>query len=235
MGARLEAPAPSGLHKTMPNGNMRPGKKGKPMKLIFTKFDAGHHGHVPAPVEVSDVDRAFPVFRAVSCALHQTESIEAAVVDRRGVIMARFVATDDENAGVGYPEPGDMVCSECGAFWALCGCEDGGFVPMEPGAVETRDPEMILKMNAEMGILLLERAAKKTLEQVGYRIITADGRGVMMGGPYEIITADGKVKYAGTGRLARFTLEDARRFVDRDAGEKIVKSNGIFRDHREVF
>lgn len=121
------------------------------MKLIFTKFDAGHHGHKPEPIEpieANDVDHAFRIFSAVACALTTGEKIAAKVEGGQGDIIARYVATDDESASVDYPEVGDMVCSECGAFWSLCDCEDGGFIPMEPDALEDRGPEKIEGMNA---------------------------------------------------------------------------------------
>ncbi len=120
------------------------------MKLEFTHFDAGHHGHKPEPIEANDVDHAFRIFSAVACALCQTEKIRAKVEDAHGGVVARFLANDDEWPSTDYPEVGDMVCSECASFWSLCDCDDGGFVPATEEHVdrENRDPEMIEAMNA---------------------------------------------------------------------------------------
>ncbi len=118
------------------------------MKLEFTEWNAGHHGRKPDALEANDVDHAFKIFSAVACALNQGHSIRAKVEDGQGDVMARFVATDDEDAGADFPEVGDMVCSECGAFWSLCDCSEGGFVPMAAEALEDRDEGDIVDMNA---------------------------------------------------------------------------------------
>jgi hypothetical protein len=120
------------------------------MKLEFTEWSTGHHGHVPEPVEANDIDHAFKIFSAVACALCQGEKVRAKVENGQGEVVARFEAVDDESPSTDYPEPGDLVCSECGAFWFLmdCGCEGAGFVPMEADAVEDLDEEMIDRMNA---------------------------------------------------------------------------------------
>lgn len=41
------------------------------------------------------------------------------------------------------------------------------------------------------------------------------------------IRKDGKILYAGTGKDSWFTLEDARKIVNRKNGEQIVESDGI--------
>ena len=43
---------------------------------------------------------------------------------------------------------------------------------------------------------------------------------------YRIIKDD-KILYAGTGKNSWFTLEDARKIVNRKNGEQIVESDGI--------
>jgi hypothetical protein len=120
------------------------------MKLIFTEWTAGHHGHKPDPVEANDVDHAFTIFSAVACALDQGQEIRAKVEDGRGDVVARFEAVDDESPSVDYPERGDIVCNECGAFWRLCDCVDGGGFPDVVARFDPkdRDPEMIEAMNA---------------------------------------------------------------------------------------
>jgi hypothetical protein len=118
------------------------------MKLIFTKWEAGHHGRTPEPVEANDIDHAFRIFSVVACALCQREKIRAKVENSQGETVARFMADDDEWPSTDYPEPGDLICSECASFWSLCDCGDGGFVPMtEEDLEEDRDPEMIVAMN----------------------------------------------------------------------------------------
>jgi hypothetical protein len=117
------------------------------MKLVFTEWTAGHHGHVPEPVEAHDIDHAFRIFEAVACALNQGQKIRAKVEDYHGAVVARFMAGDDESPGIDYPEVGDSACTECFAFWSLCDCEDGGFVPMEPEGLKLRFPEMLASMN----------------------------------------------------------------------------------------
>lgn len=120
------------------------------MKIIFTEWKLGHHGHHPDPVDANDVDHAFRIFSAVACALNQGQEIRAKVQDGQGAVVARFMATDDDEAGAGadYPEVGDMVCSECGAFWALCPCVDGGFAPMAADALDDVHEGIIVDMNA---------------------------------------------------------------------------------------
>jgi len=44
---------------------------------------------------------------------------------------------------------------------------------------------------------------------------------------YRIQTKEGKIKYAGTGKDSWFTLDDARKIVNRKNGEKIIESDGI--------
>lgn len=41
------------------------------------------------------------------------------------------------------------------------------------------------------------------------------------------IRKDGKMLYAGTGKNSWFTLENARKIVNRKNGEQIIESDGI--------
>lgn len=118
------------------------------MKIIFTEWKLGHHGHHPDPVDANDVDHAFRIFSAVACALTTGEKIRAKVENAQGDVLARFMADDDESPSTDYPKVGDSACTECFAFWSLCDCEEGGFVPMEPEGLEHRTPEMLEAMNA---------------------------------------------------------------------------------------
>jgi hypothetical protein len=45
---------------------------------------------------------------------------------------------------------------------------------------------------------------------------------------YRIQLQDGRLLNAGTGKESWFSLEDARSLVNREDGQKIVESNGIY-------
>lgn len=48
-----------------------------------------------------------------------------------------------------------------------------------------------------------------------------------MQNPYRIQTAEGKIKFAGTGENSWFNLDEARKIVNYEQGERIIQSNGV--------
>jgi hypothetical protein len=57
---------------------------------------------------------------------------------------------------------------------------------------------------------------------------------IKMVSPYRIIKKDGKVLNAGTDKPSWFNLDNARKTVNRENGEKIIESDGV-NDLWEVF
>ena len=44
---------------------------------------------------------------------------------------------------------------------------------------------------------------------------------------YRIQTSEGKILFAGTGKDSWFTLDQARKIVDYDKGQRIIESDGV--------